>query len=190
MELNLKILAPLLQCTSIDRCALFMRANIYIYIYIFIYFNPYPIKILPLSLSLSLSLSTLIISPLSLSLNCLITASPPPHCRPMPPAHAADRRHQPISPLFFFFFFFSMGCGVVVVVVVWVDRHQWVAGFNVCLNVSNLCLRRPQHHRPKPTQALSCRSTPSQASSHQPKLMVELVVVSVVDVGLVAMVVE
>ena len=27
MELNLKILAPLLQCTSIDRCALFMRAK-------------------------------------------------------------------------------------------------------------------------------------------------------------------
>ena len=51
MELNLKILALLLQCTSIDRCAMFMRANIYIYIYI--YFNPYLIKILPLSLSLN-----------------------------------------------------------------------------------------------------------------------------------------
>ena len=84
-----------------------MRANIYIYIY----FNPYPIKILPLSLSLSLSLNFDHLT--SLSLNCLIAASPPPHCRPMPPAHAADRRHQPISPLlvFFFFFFYGLWCG-------------------------------------------------------------------------------
>ena len=61
MELNLKNLAPLLQCTSINRCALFMRAkNIYIYIYYFIEFLSSLLlkkkKILFLSFSLSLQL--------------------------------------------------------------------------------------------------------------------------------------
>ena len=76
-----------------------------------------------------------------------------------------------------------MGCGVVVVVVVWVDRRQWVAGFNV----SNPCLRRPQCHRPK-LQAADPRLRWPQ--HHQPKLMVEIVVVGAMEVGLVAMVVE
>ena len=51
MELNLKILAPLLQCTSKNRCALFMRAKKKIILITRL------IKIMPLSLWTSLSSS-------------------------------------------------------------------------------------------------------------------------------------
>ena len=56
MELNLKILAPLLQCTSIDRCALFMRAKKYIY-YFIEFLSPLLLKFFFLFLSFSFSLS-------------------------------------------------------------------------------------------------------------------------------------
>ena len=71
MELNLKILAPLLQCTSINRCALFIKAKKYIY---FILLHPlknyliFSLTSCP-SLSLSLSHSTLILSQNSLNLS-------------------------------------------------------------------------------------------------------------------------
>ena len=87
VELNLKLLAPLLQGTSIDRCALFMRTK-----EIF-FFNPYLIKILPLSLSLS-----------QLSHCCQPTPTLSTHaigsrCRPTPPTHLA---------LYWVFFFFLL----------------------------------------------------------------------------------
>ena len=64
MELNLKILAPLLQCTSINRCALFMRAKKYI-----LFYSSRPLKnYFFLSLTPCLSLS-----PKSLSLLSQIT---------------------------------------------------------------------------------------------------------------------
>ena len=56
MELNLKILAPLLQCTSIDRCALFMRAKKYIY-YFIEFLSPLLLNFFFLFLSFSFSLS-------------------------------------------------------------------------------------------------------------------------------------
>ena len=75
MELNLKILAPLLQCTSIDRCALFMRAKKKNYFIEFL--SPLLLKKYFLSLSFSFSLfgfssfflfqSSILISPLLLS---------------------------------------------------------------------------------------------------------------------------
>ena len=71
MKLNLKILAPLLQCTSINRCALFIKAKKYIY---FILLHPlknyliFSLTSCP-SLSLSLSHSTLILSQNSLNLS-------------------------------------------------------------------------------------------------------------------------
>ena len=73
MERNLKILALLLQCTSINRCALFIKAKKKKKLF---YSSP-PIKKLlnflfhsvPLSLSLSLSHSTLILSQNSLNLS-------------------------------------------------------------------------------------------------------------------------
>ena len=142
VELNLKILAPLLQGTSIDRCALFMRAKE------FFFFNSYLIKILPLSLSLFLnsdhlsSLSSLIISSLSLSQlsHCcqptptLLTHAIGSRCRPTPPTH--------LALYWFFFFFFAVGCGMVVVV--WVDWRQWVAGFNVSVGLNITGPSRPK----------------------------------------------
>ena len=62
MELNLKILAPLLRCTSINRCALFMREKKKLFFL--------PIKKLFFSLSHSVPLS---LSPKSLSLLSQIT---------------------------------------------------------------------------------------------------------------------
>ena len=64
MELNLKILAPLLQCTSIFRCALFMKAKKKKKIILFI---P-PIKKSFLSLSHSVPLSLSQITQLSFTL--------------------------------------------------------------------------------------------------------------------------
>ena len=55
MKLNLFFLAPLLQCTSIDRCALFMRAKINYYFNKFL--SPFSFKKYFLFLSFSLFLS-------------------------------------------------------------------------------------------------------------------------------------
>ena len=77
MELNLFFLAPLLQCTSIDRCALFMRAKKNLF-----YWFPV-IKILFHSLSHSVPLSlsvtpseALILSQNSLKLSSSLSHSP------------------------------------------------------------------------------------------------------------------
>ena len=124
MELNLFFLAPLLQCTSIDRCALFMRAKKNL-------FYRFPmIKILFHSLSLisclSLSLSVtpseaLILSQNSFKLSSSLSHSPLSPSLSQAPSFTAfgpTQSSQPadrlsISP-------------VVVVVVVWLDRRRWV----------------------------------------------------------------
>ena len=73
----------------------------------------------------------------------------------------------------------------------WVDQRRWVVGFKVSVSTSpthaSAGLNVTSPSRPKPQAANPCLRRPQR---HQPKLMVEVVVVGVVDVGLVAMVVE
>ena len=136
MELNLYFLAPLLQCTSIDRCALFMRAkkNNNILLNFSLPFHLKNIFSFFLFLSLASLLSSfflLIFFSLphlySLLHRCQSTPTLPTHSTGTPQTPAAN----PFRPYLIAFFFFPLvvGCGVVVVVVVWVDRRQWVAGF-------------------------------------------------------------
>ena len=112
MELNLFFLAPLLQYTSIDRCALFMRAKKKYY-----FILPRRLNILfhslshsvPLFLSLSQSLNSyplprlsqaLILSQLLSSLTVTLSISLI-HCRqpnPAVPSPQSPHRHSPFSP--------------------------------------------------------------------------------------------
>ena len=115
VELNLFFffITPLLQCTSINRCALFMRANIYIYILNFsLLFHLKNILFLSFSLSgfssFFLFPSHFFFSPSSILFAltiCFTTASPPPHCQPMLQTLTVN----PFCPyLVAFFFFFSL----------------------------------------------------------------------------------
>ena len=148
MELNLFFSAPSLQCTSIDRCALFIRAknnnNILLNFSLLFHLKNIFSFFLFLSPASLLSSFFLLIFLLSLIYTLCFadllhryqpTFTLPTHATDTPQIPAVDPLRQPILPLlgcffsFFFFFFPAVGCGVVVVVVVWVDRRRWVAGF-------------------------------------------------------------
>ena len=145
MELNLFFLTPLLQCTSIDRCTLFMRVkkkkllNFSLFFHLKNIFS-YFLFLSPASLLSSFFL--LIFFFLSLIYTLYFTTASPPlccrpmpsaRCRPSPPIHAAN----PFCPyLVAFFFFLSCcglwcggGCGCVgrsASVGGWVHRLQWI----------------------------------------------------------------
>ena len=118
-------LTPLLQCISINRCALFMKAKkkkiILFYQLIKIFFHSLS-HFVPLSLSVTPS-KALTLSQNSLKLSSSLSHSPlSPSLSQAPsfttagltqPSQAAD--HLSVSPM--------------VVVVTWVDRRRWVAGF-------------------------------------------------------------
>ena len=99
MELNLKILAPLLQCTSIYRCALFITAkNILIFYFAFtlpfdfLFFLHFILRVSLLTASPSLlSSSTDLLSITDLTSPA---ADPFLHCRSHKP-----NRYRPFSPL-------------------------------------------------------------------------------------------
>ena len=101
MELNLKIFALLLQCTSINRCALFIKAKKKYYFilphplknYLIFSFTPCPSLSLSLSLSLILSQNSLNLSSSHLLSVTLLSPSI------ASPSQAADRLIVPSCPL-------------------------------------------------------------------------------------------
>ena len=103
MELNLKIFALLLQCTSINRCALFIKAKKKYYFILphplknYLIFSFTPCPSLSLSLSLSSSPKTLSISQALIFSQSLSSHRRSPH-RPKPPISSPSQATDQRSP--------------------------------------------------------------------------------------------
>ena len=135
MELNLKILAPLLQCTSIDRCVLFIKVKKKK-----LFYSSQPIKKLlnflfhPVPLSLSLTVDRL-----------TVLSRRSPHCPKLPiadcltvPSCRSSHRHSPLcrpSSLTRPFCWPSSSTLILFVIgdcwfcLVWVEEKNWRFGF-------------------------------------------------------------
>ena len=150
MELNLFFLAPLLKCTSIDRCALFMRAKkilFYWFSVIKILFHSLSHSV-PLSLSKSHSIwsshpfpklsQALILSQSLSSLTVTLSSSLIHRRRPDPAVPSHSQNSPSLSSLTVTLSSSlihrrwpdqtadRLSVSSVVVVVVWVDRRRWV----------------------------------------------------------------